>query len=61
MTAVMREMTYEIAPTVRLPQTVQRALLKARVTGSLAMIDVLIITFDLCLLVRGDILLGWLR
>ena len=58
---VMREMTFEIAPTLGLPSMMQRALLNARVTGSLAMFNVLIVTFDLCLLVRGDILGGWLR
>jgi len=54
-------MTFEIAPTLRLPQTIERALLKTRVAGSLAMINVLVITFDLCLLLRCDILGGLLR
>jgi hypothetical protein len=57
----MREMTFEIAPTLRLPPTIERALLKTRIAGSLAMINVLVIAFDLGLLVRGDILGGLLR
>jgi hypothetical protein len=45
-------MTFEIAPTLRLSPTMQRALLKGQITGSLAMINVLIILFDLWLVVR---------
>jgi len=48
----MREMTFEIAPTLRLSPTMQRAVLKVQITGSLAMINALIVIFDLWLLVR---------